>query len=62
MLLYGVLVEAFSFLKGPMDMYNLYKTRYDSSIEAFALQQMGRRRRAEFDDGVPRIKVPSPSP
>jgi len=23
---------------------------------------MGRRRRAEFDDGVPRIKVPSPSP
>jgi len=62
MLLYGVLVEAFSFLKGPMDMYNLYKTRYDSAIEAFALQQMGRRRRAEFDDGVPRIKVPSPSP
>ena len=62
MLLYGVLVEAFSYLKGPMDMYNLYKTRYDSAIEAFALQQMGRRRRAEFDDGVPRIKVPSPSP
>jgi len=62
MLLYGVLVESFSFLKGPMDMYNLYKTRYDNSIEAFALQQMGRRRRGEFDDGVPRIKVPSPSP
>jgi len=61
MLLYGVLVEAFSYLKGPMDMYNLYKTRYDSSIEAFALQQMGRRRRSEYDDGVPRIKVPSPS-
>ena len=62
MLLHGVLVEAFSYLKGPMDMYNLYKKRYDSSIEAFALQQMGRRRRAEYDDGVPRIKVPSPSP
>jgi hypothetical protein len=62
MLLYGVLVECFSFLKGPMDMYNLYKTRYDKAIEAFSLQQMGRRRRAEYDDGVPRIKVPSASP
>ena len=62
MLLYGVMVEAFSYLKGPMDMYKLYQTRYDSAIEAFALQQMGRRRRAEYDDGVPRVKVPSPSP
>jgi hypothetical protein len=26
-LLYGVLGEAFSYLKGPMDMYNLYKTK-----------------------------------
>jgi len=62
MLLYGVMIEAFSYLKGPMDMYKLYQTRYDSAIEAFALQQMGRRRRAEYDDGVPRVKVPSPSP
>lgn len=62
MLLYGVLVEAFSFLKGPVDMYNLYKSRYDGAIEAFVLQQTGKRRRAEYDDGVPRIKVPSPSP
>ena len=43
-------------------MYNLYKTRYDKAIEAFALQQMGRRRRAEYDDGVPRLQVGSPSP
>jgi len=62
LLLYGVLVESFSYLKGPMDMYNLYKSKYDESIQAFALQQMGRRRRDEYDDGVPRIKVPSPSP
>jgi hypothetical protein len=62
LLLYGVLTQAFSYLKGPMDMYNLYKSKYDTSIEAFALQQMGRRRRGEYDDGVPRIKVPSPSP
>jgi|TARA_Y100000015_G_C2374058_1_gene81567 hypothetical protein len=62
LLLYGVLEQAFSYLKGPVDMYNLYKSKYDTSIEAFALQQMGRRRRGEYDDGVPRIKVSSPSP
>ena len=62
MLLHGVLAEAFRFLKGPMDLYNLYKTKYDEEIQNFALQQMGRRRRAEYDDGVPRLKVASPSP
>jgi hypothetical protein len=62
MLLHGVLSEAFRFLKGPMDLYNLYKSKYDEEIQNFALQQMGRRRRAEYDDGVPRVKVPSPSP
>ena len=62
LLLHGVLTEAFSYLKGPMDMYNLYKGKYNEEIQAFALQQMGRRRRAEFDDGVPRVQVPSPSP
>lgn len=62
MLLHGVLSEAFRFLKGPMDLYNLYKSKYDEEIQNFALQQMGRRRRAEYDDGVPRIKVASPSP
>ena len=62
MLLHGVLTEAFSFLKGPMDMYNLYKNMYNEAINSFVLQQTGRRRRAEYDDGVPRIKVASPSP
>ena len=62
LLLHGVLTEAFSYLKGPMDMYNLYKSKYNEEIQAFSIQQMGRRRRAEFDDGVPRINVPSPSP
>ena len=62
MLLHGVLTECFAYLKGPQDMYNLYKSKYNEEIQAFALQQMGRRRRAEFDDGVPRVNVPSPSP
>jgi hypothetical protein len=62
MLLHGVLTECFSYLKGPMDLYNLYKSKYDEEVQAFALQQMGRRRRGEYDDGVPRVKIPSPSP
>lgn len=62
MLLHGVLKEAFGYLKGPMDMYKLYETKYNEEIQNFALQQMGRRRRAEYDDGVPRIQVASPTP
>ena len=62
MLLHGVLAEAFRFLKGPDNLYNLYQTKYNEEVQNFALQQMGRRRRAEYDDGVPRIKIPSPSP
>jgi len=62
MLLHGVLTEAFRFLKGPDNLYNLYQTKYNEEVQNFALQQMGRRRRAEYDDGVPRIQVPSPTP
>ena len=62
LLLYGVLVECFSYLKGPLDMYNLYKTRYDKSLEAFALEQMGSRRRGQYTDGVPRVNIAAPSP
>ena len=62
LLLYGVLVECFSYLKGPVDMYNLYKTRYDKTLEAFALEQMGSRRRGQYTDGVPRVNIAAPSP
>ena len=62
LLLYGVLVESFSYLKGPADMYKLYSDKYNEQIQSFALQQMGRRRRDEYTDGVPRVKVSSPSP
>ena len=62
MLLHGVLTEAFSYLKGPADMYKLYSDKYNEQIQSFALQQMGRRRRDEYSDGVPRVKVSSPSP
>jgi hypothetical protein len=62
LLLYACLIEAYSFLKGPMDMYNLYEKKYNESIQNFAIEQTGRRRRGEYTDGVPRVKIPSPSP
>jgi len=62
MLLYGVLAEAYRFLKGPDNLYTLYNTKYNESVQNFALQQMGRRRRGEYQDGVPRMVIPSPSP
>ena len=62
LLFYGTMCEAYGFLKGPMDMYKLYMSKYNEERQAFALEQMGRRRRGEYTDGVPRIPVPSPSP
>ena len=62
LLLYACLVEAFAFLKGPMDLYNLYQDKYNTALQGFALEQTGRRRRDEFNDGALRIKLNSPSP
>ena len=62
LLLYGVLVECFSYLKGPMDMYKLYQEKYNESMQSVMLTQMGKRRRADYDDGVMRLPVQSPSP
>ena len=58
----AVMVQAYEFLKGPMDMYKIYSDKYNVAIQSFALEQMGRRRRDEYTDGVPRVKIPSPSP
>ena len=61
-LLYACLVEAFGFLKGPMDMLTLYEQKYKNAIQQFAGMQLGRRRRDDYTDGTVRIKVNSPSP
>ena len=54
-LLYACLIEAFSFLKGPNDLLQLYEGRYKQAVEGFSIEQMGRRRRDEYQSGVPRI-------
>ena len=61
-LLYACLVEAYGFLKGPMDMLTLYENKYKTSIQQFAGMQLGRRRRDDYTDGTVRIQVKSPSP
>ena len=62
LLLYACLLEAFAYLKGPMDMYKLYQEKYNEALQGFALEQTGRRRRDEFQDGTLRLKLNSPSP
>jgi len=61
-LLYASLVEAFGYLKGPQDMLTYYEQRYNKEVEKFAIEQVGRRRRDDYDDGTIRIKIDSPSP
>ena len=61
-LLYACLVEAFGYLKGPMDMLTYYENRYKNAIQQFAGMQLGRRRRDDYTDGTVRIEVKSPSP
>ena len=62
LLLYACLLEAFAYLKGPMDMYKLYQEKYNEALQGFALEQTGRRRRDEYQDGALRLKLNSPSP
>ena len=61
-LLYACLVEAFSYLKGPQDMLQLYEQKYQTEVQKFGAEQIGRRRRDDYTDGEPRIPVPAQTP
>jgi len=61
-LLYACLVEAFSYLKGPMDMLQLYEQKYQTEVQKFGAEQFGRRRRDDYTDGTIRIPIQSPTP
>ena len=61
-LLYACLVEAFSYLKGPQDMLQLYEQKYQTEAQKFGGEQLGRRRRDDYTDGEPRIPVPVQTP
>ncbi|MGB0897239.1 MAG: phage adaptor protein [Flavobacteriaceae bacterium] len=55
-LLYACLVEAYSFLKGPQDLLQLYEAKYNKAVEGFSVEQMGRRRRDEYIESSPRLQ------
>ena len=62
LLLYGCLVEAYGYLKGPVDMLQYYNQAYEKALQSYAIEQQGRRRRDEYQDGVIRTPIKSPSP
>jgi|TARA_R100000750_G_C2314851_1_gene83953 hypothetical protein len=62
LLLYGCLVEAFKYLKGPVEMLQLYEQSYTKALQELGVEQQGRRRRDEYMHGVPRIPIESPNP
>ena len=62
LLLYGSLVEAYGYLKGPVDMLQYYTGAYQKALQSYGLEQQGRRRRDEYQDGVIRTPLKSPSP
>jgi len=61
-LLYACLVEAYEFLKGPIDMLTMYEQKYNNVVQKFAAEQIGRRRRDDYTDGTIRIPIESPNP
>ena len=62
LLLYGALVEAYGYLKGPIDMLQYYEAAYKRALASYSIEQEGRRRRDEYQDGVIRNVIKSPSP
>ena len=62
LLLYGCFVNAYGYLKGPADMIQYYTQAYQVALQSYAIEQQGRRRRDEWQDGVIRTPLKSPFP
>ena len=57
LLLYACLVNAYGYLKGPQDMLQYYQGEYSQALETYALEQIGNRRRDEYQDGEVRAQL-----
>jgi len=62
LILYGSLVNAYGYLKGPQDMLQYYQGAYEKALYSYAIEQQGRRRRDEYQDGVIRTVLESKNP
>ena len=62
LLLYACLAEAYGYLKGPGDMIQYYEGSFKRALQSYAIEQQGRRRRDEWQDGAIRTPLKSESP
>jgi len=62
LLLYGCLVNTYGYLKGPQDMIQYYQGQYENALTTYATEQIGYRRRDEYEDGMVRQQLKSKSP
>jgi len=56
-LLYGSLVEAYTYMKGDADMMQLYQQRYQEALGLLKMQAEGRMTGDEYRDGTIRVAV-----
>ena len=54
-LLYGSLIEAYTFLKGEPDLLGLYQQRHDTALELLIRESDGRDRTDAYRTGQPRL-------
>jgi hypothetical protein len=62
LLLYGCLINTFGYLKGPQDMIQYYQGQYENALTTYATEQIGYRRRDEYEDGMVRQQLKSKPP
>ena len=62
LLLYSCLINTFGYLKGPQDMIQYYQGLYENALTTYATEQIGYRRRDEYEDGMIRQQLISKSP
>tara|TARA_R110002074_G_scaffold390898_1_gene575207 strand:- start:99 stop:731 length:633 start_codon:yes stop_codon:yes gene_type:complete len=54
-LLYGALIEAYTYMKGEPDIMQLYQQRYDEALQLLKMQAEGRTTGDEYRDGMIRV-------
>ena len=62
LLLYSCLINTFGYLKGPQDMIQYYQGLYQNALTTYATEQIGYRRRDEYEDGMIRQQLKSKPP
>jgi len=62
LLLYSCLINTFGYLKGPQDMIQYYQGLYQNALTTYATEQIGYRRRDQYEDGMIRQQLVSKSP